>query len=116
MYKFQMTFTIVYQEDNPNQIDHLYKMIDKAFRSACGTFGYKMKWCSGDSSIPCLPMDQVVTVSDSILVEKEFHQRRNVRDSVSLFFSIVSILESVGGVSISIEMDTGIVESKKALP
>lgn len=111
-----MTFTIIYQEDNPNQIDQLYKMIDKAFRAACGTFGYKMKWYAGDSSVPSLPMAQSVTVSDSIVVEKEFYQRRNVRDSVSLFFSIVSILESVGHISISIEMDTSIVESKKALP
>lgn len=116
MFKFKMIFTIVYQETCPNQINYLYKMIDKTFRAACSTFGYEMKWYAGNTSSPNLSMEQSVTESDQIVVERIFRQRRNVRDSASLFFSIVCILESVYNVCISIEMDTDIVESKKPLP
>lgn len=75
-----------------------------------------LDWDTTPSSPPNLSMEQSVTESDQIVVERIFRQRRNVRDSASLFFSIVCILESVYNVCISIEMDTDIVESRKPLP
>mgnify|MGYP003500985415 CR=1 FL=1 len=104
IYPFRMKVVITYQTTNPRAIDCLYERTNQAIQSLMPSIGYTVAWGASKIRIPIYSMEQSVTESNSLTIERDFFLPENVRNLVRLLSALFDLLSSTGGVRITYTM------------
>lgn len=105
IYPFRMKVVITYQTTNPRVIDYLYERTNQALQSLVPSLDYTVAWGASKIRIPIYSMEQSVTESDSLIIERDFFLPENVRNLERLLSALFDLLSSTGGVRITYTME-----------